>query len=144
MSSFPSDVHSRIRIISVRALPHIAFIVLVGGCVSTGEQTQVDSRGFFNQTETPTRISPHREAEILVGYLNSSSSLAKEVCSYEEALETLEFNSSCLDRVAELKQKGFVSNDDFQKAAHGHMSTELLIFDSEWSNALVEYYAQKQ
>ncbi len=112
--------------------------------MSTGEQAQVDSRGFFNQTETPTRISPHREAEILVGYLNSSSSLAKEVCSYEEALETLEFNSSCLDRVSELKQKGFVSNDDFQKAAHGHMSTELLIFDSEWSNALVEYYAQKQ
>lgn len=104
----------------------------------------MDSRGFFSQTETPTRMSPHREAEILVGYLNDSPSLAEQVCSYEEALETLEFNSSCLDRVAELKQKGFVSSDAFNKAAHGHMSTELLIFDSAWSNALVEYYSQKQ
>lgn len=115
-------------------------IAFVGGCVSTGEETQVATRGFLSHRPNTSQLTPRQEGLVLVGYLNESSDLVAEIQSRYEVRDTMAFNSSCLDRLAELRQQGHVSIQEFQTASFGYMEAELALFDSQWTSELINNY----
>ena len=120
----------------------LLFIVCVGGCVSTAEEPKVVTRGFFNQNPNGSQLTPREEGLLLVGYLSESSDIANTLNSRAEVRETMTFNASCLDRLAELRQQGHISHNEFQTASFGYMEAELSLFDSQWTSELLNHYEQ--
>jgi hypothetical protein len=118
----------------------LLFIALVGGCVSTAEEHQVATRGFFNQNPKACQLTPREEGLLLVQYLSNSSDEVDTLESRNEVLETMDFNASCLDRLAELKQQGHINLKEFQTASFGYMESELALFDSRWAPEFMSHY----
>lgn len=110
--------------------------------MSTAEEPTVVTRGFFNQNQTRSQLTPREEGLLLVGYLSESSDVAQTLNSRTEVRETMAFNASCLDRLAELRQQGHISHNEFQTASFGYMEAELSLFDSQWASEMISYYEQ--
>jgi hypothetical protein len=110
--------------------------------VSTAEEPKVVTRGFFNQNPNGSQLTPREEGLLLVGYLSESSDIANTLNSRAEVRETMTFNASCLDRLAELRQQGHISSNEFQTASFGYMEAELSLFDSQWTSELLNHYEQ--
>lgn len=81
------------------------------------------------QTFPPLTATPQEEVAVLLKHLNSSPAKALEVNSAPKALFLSRLNTTCMDRLSQLRREGYVSREKYLEASEAYILSETIIME---------------
>lgn len=96
------------------------------------------------QTFPPLTATPQEEVAVLLKHLNSSPAKALDVDSAPKALFLSRLNTTCMDRLSQLRREGYVSREKYLEASEAYILSETILMEDLLSQDTLDAEHKRQ